>query len=202
MGKFGWVVWVLVWGLGVWLVGQLPAIAAMHTYPDGAGQVMVRSLQTLRDDRDRAWQLVLFKRKHMALETIHLRLVGFPGRVQIQHPAPLQVLNFARAWAADDQVSTQAVARCNAVEASQTGYPEASFAHRSCSERSDESDSTLLPANVGEYDVRAVMHELTANAPLHLVIALEDGPSEVTVPPFVVREWRMVSQAETTRSQD
>jgi hypothetical protein len=82
-----------------------PAIAAVHTYPESATQVMYRSQQSLRDDQDRAWQAVLFKRlQHGQVQTLHLRLVGFPGAVEVAHPQPLQITTgTGRVFAAPDR---------------------------------------------------------------------------------------------------
>lgn len=79
-------------GLGFWLAIASPAVAALHTYPEGTDQVMVRSLQTLRDETDRAWQLALYKRlKAGNLVDLRLRLVGFPGAVSFSHAQPLAI---------------------------------------------------------------------------------------------------------------
>jgi hypothetical protein len=55
-------------------LGSPIAQASIHYYPAGSDQVMYRSLQTLRDERERAWQLVLFNRLKAGLtQSIHLR---------------------------------------------------------------------------------------------------------------------------------
>jgi hypothetical protein len=57
-----------------------PAQASLHTYRERPGQVTVRSQQSLRDARDRAWQAVAFKRWQQGqYQGTYLRLVGFPG---------------------------------------------------------------------------------------------------------------------------
>lgn len=83
-------------------LGTPIAHASIHQYPEGTDQVMYRSLQTLRDGRDRAWQLVLFKRIKAGLtQSIHLRLVGFPGLVELEHPRSLCVAsNRDKTWQA------------------------------------------------------------------------------------------------------
>lgn len=73
-------------------LGSSPALASIHYYPEGTDQQMVRSLQTLRDRGDHAWQVVLFKRTQVGeTERVYLRLVGFPGVVTLKHPCPLQI---------------------------------------------------------------------------------------------------------------
>ena len=39
-----------------------PAFASIHKYPETADRVMFRSVQSLRDTEDKAWQVVLYKR--------------------------------------------------------------------------------------------------------------------------------------------
>ncbi len=64
----------------------------VHTYPESSTQVMYRSQQSLRDAQDQAWQAVLFKRtKQDVVDSLHLRLVGFPGRVELNHPKALRM---------------------------------------------------------------------------------------------------------------
>jgi hypothetical protein len=85
------VIWLSALSL-ILLLLQPIALASVHQYPEGEQQVMWRSLQTLRDDHDRAWQLVLFKRMQNGLtKSIHLRLVGFPGLVELAHPQSLTI---------------------------------------------------------------------------------------------------------------
>lgn len=74
------------------LVGERGAIAAIHTYPESSTQVMYRSQQSLRDAQDQAWQAVLFKRvRQGVVDSLHLRLVGFPGQVELAHPQALRM---------------------------------------------------------------------------------------------------------------
>lgn len=80
------------------------AIATVHTYSEGVDQVMQRSLQTLRDDADQAWQLVFFKRVTAGADAeTRLRLVGFPTRTTIDHSQPLTLdLGHGEEWTAPD----------------------------------------------------------------------------------------------------
>ncbi|XGV96311.1 MAG: DUF3122 domain-containing protein [Leptolyngbya sp. BL-A-14] len=69
-----------------------PVLASVHTYPEGTDRVMVRSLQTLRDRADQAWQVVFYKRVQNGLtQSLHLRLVGFPGGADLNHPGMLKI---------------------------------------------------------------------------------------------------------------
>lgn len=74
------------------VVGAKRAIASVHIYPESSTQVMYRSQQSLRDAQDQAWQAVLFKRmKQGELDSLHLRLIGFPGRAALTHPQVLRM---------------------------------------------------------------------------------------------------------------
>ncbi|GAB4157769.1 MAG: DUF3122 domain-containing protein [Cyanobacteria bacterium J069] len=141
-----------------------PAVALIHPYPEGAGQVMVRSLQTLRDESDHAWQAVLFKRVRDGLVVdFRLRLVGYPGAAYLAHAEPLGIsTGRGEDWTAPDAFGP--------------------------SRLNDD-----LAGNVGEYDFRDTMLRLQTDTPLRLALPLEDGRSLVLpVPPFAVREWRQL----------
>ncbi|MEG4343872.1 DUF3122 domain-containing protein [Microcoleus sp. A003_D6] len=67
-----------------------PAFASIHKYPEAGDRVMFRSVQSLRDTDEKAWQVVLYKRvKSGVVNSFNLRLVGFPG-IEMQHPVPLK----------------------------------------------------------------------------------------------------------------
>lgn len=68
------------------------AQALMREIVEKPGQTLYQSRQSLKDEQGQTWQVVLFKRvKTDADEEINLRLVGFPGAVFFQHPAPLVI---------------------------------------------------------------------------------------------------------------
>lgn len=74
------------------MLGMPEGLASVHTYPEGNDRVMIRSLQTLRDRADQAWQVVFYKRvQHGLTQSLHLRLVGFPGGAALQHPSALKI---------------------------------------------------------------------------------------------------------------
>jgi hypothetical protein len=81
-----------------------PAFASVHTYPESPTQVMYRSLQTLRDATDKAWQTVLYKRlKSSQVDSVRLRLVGFPGTPELAGTAPLRIATgTGQVWTAPD----------------------------------------------------------------------------------------------------
>ena len=81
-----------------------PAFASIHRYPESPTQVMYRSQQSLRDASDKAWQAVLFKRLKLGqVDCVHLRLVGFPGLVELAHPRQLRMTTgTGEVWTAAD----------------------------------------------------------------------------------------------------
>ena len=81
-----------------------PALASIHTYPESSTQIMYRSRQSLRDLSDRAWQIILYKRiKSGQLITLNLRLVGFPGIIELAHPQKLKITTgTGNIWNAED----------------------------------------------------------------------------------------------------
>ncbi len=81
-----------------------PVAASIHTYPESSTNIMYRSQQSLRDLSDRAWQAVLYKRINSGkLETLRLRLVGFPGIIKLDHPQKLQITTgTGKLWNAED----------------------------------------------------------------------------------------------------
>ena len=69
-----------------------PAIASVHVYHERPGQTTVRSQQSLRDRSNRSWQAILFKRyRPDGLDGMYLRLVGFPGIINVAPQQPLAI---------------------------------------------------------------------------------------------------------------
>lgn len=96
----------LILGLCLFISFCPTASATIHRYPDGENAILYRSTQSLRDRSDLSWQLVLFKRlKSNQLDTIHLRIVGFPGRVNLPHRIPLKITTATgQTWMLEDVV--------------------------------------------------------------------------------------------------
>ena len=136
------------------------AFASIHKYPETADRVMFRSVQSLRDTDDKAWQVVLYKRvKSGVVNSLNLRLVGFPG-TELQHPVPLKVAAGNREFGQANDIWS-------------------------------ESD---LPINVGEYDFKSIITQLESNRPLLLNLPVKNQQeTKLLVPPFAVREWRLLS---------
>lgn len=139
-----------------------PALASIHTYPEATDQVMWRSLQTLRDRSDQAWQVIFYKRvKAGQIDCLNLRLVSFPGKVELAHDAPLKITTGTGAsWTAPEVLTTP-----------------------------------FLTPNAAEFDLQSLMSQLNSEPPLQLKIPLQHQlEANLLVPPFVVREWRQVTE--------
>lgn len=98
MGLFCWV-------LGLWMALALavaPAEARIDADPDAITATgVVRSLESLRDLDYRSWQVVAF-REGGSGGPLRLRIVGYPGRVRLDHPTPLLVSSGRFLWELTD----------------------------------------------------------------------------------------------------
>ncbi len=84
-----------------------PAIASVHAYPQGEEQTMFRSLQSLRDQANRSWQLVFFDQVDRGeIKLIHLRIVGFPGLELARSPLTLTART-GQNWIVPDVAATE-----------------------------------------------------------------------------------------------
>ena len=77
------------------------AWAQVHQHESESGVAMVRSLESLRDLDYDSWQAVAY-REGKPGEPVVLRIVGYPGKLRIDHPVGLQVLAGRRTWVLDD----------------------------------------------------------------------------------------------------
>jgi hypothetical protein len=77
------------------------ALAQLHNHPDENGIPVLRSLESLRDLDYQSWQLVAYREGQPGGPTI-LRIVGFPGKVRLDHPTPLLVQSGRSHWELDD----------------------------------------------------------------------------------------------------
>ncbi len=99
----------LALALVLFLLGPDPGSAQIQAHGDlGAGAAMVRSLESLRDLDHQSWQVVAFRQEDDAANvSLRLRLVGYPGKVRIQHPTSLQVRSGRRQWQLADVTLSQ-----------------------------------------------------------------------------------------------
>ena len=94
-------VFSLLLALLVALVQPLPAQALLHNHPDENGTPVLRSLESLRDLDYQSWQLVTY-REGPPGGPLTLRIVGYPGKVRLDHPTPLLVQSGRLQWQLDD----------------------------------------------------------------------------------------------------
>ena len=74
----------------LWLSLPTPAQALVHAHNDENGTPVVRSLESLRDLDYQSWQVVAY-REGPPGGPLKLRIVGYPGKVRLDHPTSLQV---------------------------------------------------------------------------------------------------------------
>jgi hypothetical protein len=88
-----------------------PALAQLHVHDDETGQPLARSLESLRDLDYQSWQVVAY-RDGPPGGALRLRIVGFPGRVRVDHPTPLLVVSGRQQWElADTTLANPKLAR-------------------------------------------------------------------------------------------
>jgi hypothetical protein len=91
----------LLLALLVALIQPAPAQALLHNHPDETGTPVLRSLESLRDLDYQSWQLVAY-REGPPGGPLTLRIVGYPGKVRLDHPTPLLVQSGRLQWQLDD----------------------------------------------------------------------------------------------------
>jgi hypothetical protein len=85
--------------LGLALLIGLPGVASaqVHAHSDEDGAPVVRSLESLRDLDYQSWQVVAY-RSGPPGGPLTLRIVGYPGKVRLDHPTALIVRGGRRTW--------------------------------------------------------------------------------------------------------
>ena len=83
--------------LVLWLSLPTPAQALVHAHNDENGPPVVRSLESLRDLDYQSWQVVAY-REGPPGGPLKLRIVGYPGKVRLDHPTSLQVRSGHFRW--------------------------------------------------------------------------------------------------------
>lgn len=148
------------------LITAAPAWASVHTYHEQPGQTTYRSRQSLRDQRDMAWQATVFKRyQRSEIQGIYLRLVGFPGQVTVDRQKALAI-------------DTGTNAHWNAPYALDPQTP-----------------ASVLPDSVSQYDMATVLTAIPRAIPLTLAVPLVgQAPAQIVVAPYVVQEWLTIAQ--------
>ena len=83
------------------LGGPQASWAQVHKHPDENGQEVVRSLESLRDLDYQSWQAVAYRTGAIG-GPVTLRIVGYPGRVRLDHPTSLVVHSGRNSWSLED----------------------------------------------------------------------------------------------------
>ncbi|BAY14167.1 DUF3122 domain-containing protein [Calothrix sp. NIES-2098] len=72
--------------------GVEPAQALLRQHHDSPSVLRYHSQVSIKDEFGYAWQVLLFKQNYNnPVKDLRLRLVGFPGVVEIAHPQPLEI---------------------------------------------------------------------------------------------------------------
>jgi hypothetical protein len=88
----------LALGVALLLLRPAPAGAMVQAHPDPTTATgVVRSLESLRDLDHHSWQVVAYRTGSPG-GPLRLRIVGYPGRVRLDHPTPLLVRSGRRLW--------------------------------------------------------------------------------------------------------
>lgn len=151
---------VLMW---VEILSIEPANAAIHQLEEAPGQYLYQSRQTVKDQYGNSWQAIAFKRILPDDTTIlALRLVGFPGTVEIDRSQDLMLTDsFGKTLSARDD-----------------------------SQRIFADDATPEPS-VGQYEMAPILSALEPIMPLKLSLPTTHGePVDLWVPPALIKEWQ------------
>ncbi|MGF1602274.1 MAG: DUF3122 domain-containing protein [Thermosynechococcaceae cyanobacterium] len=142
-----------------------PAAAMISQQEEGANQMLYQSRQALKDLNGMSWQAISFKRIRPAGEvTLNLRLVGFPGAVELEHPHPLAI-------------ATSMGQTFAAVDVTNEIYEE-----------------TPASPNVGQYDLQPILSQLSDVMPIRLALPTTDGSVvALNVSPEAIQEWQAVA---------
>jgi len=79
------------------LFSSLPTLPVAQAAPirqqtEAPGQVVYQTRHTLKDSLGNTWQVIFYKRVEDSEQSnLNLRLAGFPGAVEFQHPKPLKL---------------------------------------------------------------------------------------------------------------
>ena len=145
-----------------WIFGlSSSALASIHTYPEQNQQTLYRSRLSAPDNEHQAWQIILFKRVQAGqVKAFQLRLVGFPGQVELSHPASLLLEDsHNHTWDIKDITA-------------------------------EDPQIAPVQSSVGQYNMMDFMGELTQAQRLDIEIPLNQSQTRrLTVPQSMVREW-------------
>ncbi len=83
------------------LLTPMAVSAQVHEHQDDNGAPMLRSLESLRDLDYQSWQAVAYRTGKPGNPVV-LRIVGYPGKLRLEHPSPLLVQAGVKEWQLDD----------------------------------------------------------------------------------------------------
>jgi Protein of unknown function (DUF3122) len=70
------------------------ALAVIRTQQESPEVLLYQSRHSLQDNTGKSWQVILFKRvKNNEIQTINLRLAGFPKEIVFNHPESLTIID-------------------------------------------------------------------------------------------------------------
>ena len=151
----------LTWG------GFNPAVveAVFTRVEEAPTTVLYRSRESLRDRSGNSWQVVAFRyQKSEESAPLTLRLVGFPGIVELAHPAPLEIMaETGETWQVNDWTDRSPAAH--------TGQNVGQY-----------DLTTVMP-----------QLPITGSLKLKLA-ASTGYSFTLRIPPFIVKEWRRVAE--------
>jgi hypothetical protein len=155
--------------LGLGMLKLPNATAAIRQLEEAPGQIVYQSRQTLKDQHGNGWQTIAFKRiRPDGKISFELRLVGFPGGVEIDRAHPLTLTNF----------------RGNTLVAADTTNDI--FTERN-----------HLEPNVGQYDLQPLLPQIQSEIPLTLTLPTLQGEAiRLLVSPALVQEWQTVASSQ------
>ncbi|MBE9176523.1 DUF3122 domain-containing protein [Synechocystis salina LEGE 06155] len=148
-----------------------PAHAVIRQLEEAPGQAVYqseisKSRQTLKDQRGNSWQAIAFERiLPDQKDSIYLRLVAFPGTVNIDHSQPLTITNSMSET-------------LTALDVSEDMF----------------TDEAPMATDAGEYNLQPILMELESAIPLRLIVpTLDQQEIVLNVSPAVVEEWRSLT---------
>ncbi|MBD2465471.1 DUF3122 domain-containing protein [Oscillatoria sp. FACHB-1407] len=147
------------------------AMATIRQLEEAPGQVVYQSRQTLKDQHGNAWQTIAFKRMRSdGTTSFELRLVGFPGVVEIDRSQPLTLTNSLSETLTATDTSSRIF-----------------------------TEATKPEPNVGQYDLQPLLPQLQVGIPLKLTLPVINSEAiNLSISPSLVEEWQTVANENHT----
>ena len=142
------------------------ALAEIRPQEEAPGQIVYQTRQTVQDQYGDRWQVIAFKRIETEEHSrFTLRLVSFPGKVDIDHTQPLTLTtSLGQSFSAPD-VSNQIF-----------------------------TDALVPDPNIAQYDLQKVVLQLPVAIPVQLSLPLYSSDSiRVSINPALIREWQTLA---------